>query len=40
MRISALKRDISKALFGHLSVWFYASRCQGIEKNYQIFVNC
>jgi hypothetical protein len=29
-----LKRDISKALFGHLSVWFYASRGQGIEKNY------
>lgn len=29
-----LKRDISKALFGHLSVWFYASRGQAIEKNY------
>jgi hypothetical protein len=29
-----LKRDISKALFGHLSVWFYASRGQMIEKNY------
>lgn len=29
-----LRRDISKALFGHLSVWFYASRCQPIEKNY------
>src|SRR5262249_33586115 len=29
-----LKRDISKALFGHLSVWFYASRGQGIEKRY------
>ena len=29
-----LKRDISKALFGHLSVWFYASRGQTIEKNY------
>src|SRR5215208_2890442 len=29
-----LKRDISKALFGHLSVWFYASRGQGVEKNY------
>jgi len=30
----ALKRDISKAVFGHLSVWFYASRGQAIEKNY------
>lgn len=29
-----LKRDIAKALFGHLSVWFYASRGQPIEKNY------
>ncbi len=29
-----LKRDISKALFGHLSVWFYASRGQAIEKKY------
>src|SRR6516162_1840426 len=29
-----LKRDISKALFGHLSVWFYASRGQTIEKKY------
>ena len=29
-----LKRDISKALFGHLSVWFYASRGQMIEKRY------
>ncbi|MEO5953954.1 MAG: replication initiator protein A [Chloroflexia bacterium] len=29
-----LKRDIGKALFGHLSVWFYASRGQSIEKNY------
>jgi hypothetical protein len=29
-----LKRDISKALFGHLSVWFYASRGQSIEKKY------
>ncbi len=29
-----LKRDISKALFGHLSVWFYASRGQTIEKRY------
>jgi len=29
-----LKRDIAKALFGHLSVWFYASRGQSIEKNY------
>lgn len=30
-----LRRDISKALFGHLSVWFYASRGQTIEKRYQ-----
>jgi len=29
-----LKRDISKALFGHLSVWFYASRGQNVEKRY------
>lgn len=29
-----LKRDISKALFGHLSVWFYASQGQSIEKSY------
>ena len=29
-----LKRDFSKALFGHLSVWFDASRGQPIEKNY------
>jgi hypothetical protein len=29
-----LRRDIAKALFGHLSVWFYASRGQSIEKKY------
>jgi hypothetical protein len=29
-----LRRDISKALFGHLNVWFYASRGQPIEKKY------
>jgi hypothetical protein len=29
-----LTRDISKALFGHLSVWFYASRGQSVEKRY------
>jgi hypothetical protein len=29
-----LRRDISKALFGHLSVWFYASRGQAVEKRY------
>jgi hypothetical protein len=29
-----LRRDISKALFGHLSVWFYASRGQSVEKSY------
>ncbi|MEP7351650.1 MAG: replication initiator protein A [Acidobacteriota bacterium] len=29
-----LRRDISKALFGHLSVWFYASRGQSVEKRY------
>jgi hypothetical protein len=30
-----LHRDIAKALFGHLSIWFYASRGQTIEKKYQ-----
>ncbi len=30
-----LRRDIAKALFGHLSVWFYASRGLAIEKKYQ-----
>ncbi|MCI0723503.1 MAG: hypothetical protein L0338_31745 [Acidobacteria bacterium] len=30
-----LHRDIAKALFGHLSVWFYASRGQSIEKKYE-----
>lgn len=29
-----LGRDIAKALFGHLSVWFYASRGQSVEKKY------
>lgn len=29
-----LRRDISKGLFGHLSVWFYASRGQSVEKKY------
>jgi hypothetical protein len=29
-----LRRDIAKALFGHLSIWFYASRGQPVEKNY------
>jgi hypothetical protein len=29
-----LRRDIAKALFGHLSVWFYASRGQPVEKKY------
>src|SRR5262249_15765152 len=29
-----LRRDIAKALFGHLSVWFYASRGQSVEKKY------
>ena len=29
-----LGRDIAKALFGHLSVWFYASRAQPVEKKY------
>ena len=29
-----LRRDIAKALFGHLSIWFYASRGQSVEKNY------
>src|SRR5258708_38416645 len=30
-----LRRDIAKALFGHLSVWFYASTGQAVEKKYQ-----
>jgi hypothetical protein len=30
-----LRRDIAKALFGHLSIWFYASRGQAIEKKYE-----
>ena len=30
-----LHRDIAKALFGQLSVWFYASRGQPVEKKYQ-----
>jgi hypothetical protein len=30
----SLRRDISKALFGHLSVWFYASRGHTVEKKY------
>ena len=29
-----LRRDIAKALFGHLSIWFYASRGQAVEKSY------
>lgn len=29
-----LRRDISKAIFGHLSIWFYASRGQTVEKRY------
>ncbi len=32
-----LSRDIAKALFGHLSVWFYASKGQPVEKKYQDF---
>lgn len=30
-----LRRDIAKAIFGHLSVWFYASRGQPVIKRYQ-----
>lgn len=30
-----LRRDIAKALFGHLSIWFYASRGQSVEKKYE-----
>ena len=30
-----LTRNIAKALFGHLSIWFYASRGQVVEKRYQ-----
>ena len=29
-----LNRDIAKALFGHLHVWFYASRCRQVERLY------
>ena len=29
-----LRRDIAKALFGHLSVWFYASKGSPVEKKY------
>ncbi len=29
-----LKKDIGKALFGHLHVWFYASRCRPVERRY------
>jgi hypothetical protein len=29
-----LKRDIAKALFGHLHTWFYASRGKPVEKKY------
>lgn len=32
-----LRRDIGKALFGHLHVWFYASRGRTIEKDYNDF---
>jgi|SRR5215472_6305300 len=34
-----LRRDIAKALFGHLTVWFYASRCQPVEKKYTDLCN-
>lgn len=30
-----LRRDIAKALFGHLSIWFYASKGMPVEKKYQ-----
>ncbi|MGC4053277.1 MAG: replication initiator protein A [Paludibaculum sp.] len=30
-----LHRDIAKALFGHLSIWFYASKGMPVEKKYQ-----
>lgn len=29
-----LKRDIAKALFGHLHTWFYASRGRPVERRY------
>ena len=29
-----LNRDIAKALFGHLHVWFYGSRCRPVERRY------
>jgi hypothetical protein len=31
---ASLKKDIGKALFGHLHVWFYASRCRPVERRY------
>ena len=30
----SLRKDIGKALFGHLHVWFYASRCRPVERRY------
>ena len=30
----SLNKDIGKALFGHLHVWFYASRCRPVERRY------
>jgi hypothetical protein len=32
-----LRRDIAKALFGHLHVWFFASRGRSVEKGYRDF---
>jgi len=34
-----LRRDIAKALFGHLHVWFYASRGRPVERKYADFCN-
>jgi hypothetical protein len=30
----SLRKDIGKALFGHLHVWFYASHCRPVERRY------
>lgn len=32
-----LRRDIAKTLFGHLHVWFFASRGRTVEKDYKDF---
>ncbi len=34
-----LRRDISKALFGHLHTWFYGSRGRPVERKYAELCN-